>query len=150
MKNDMKNDDGNDGKRSSNRNGQQGQNGNQNDTKSVVISGYSLRGPKSSSVSEFAEALKAGKDLTTSNTRYPDGYLGLPPRQGLMKEDDIKRFNPSLFGLNHMQADAMDPALRILLQVSFEAFMDAQIDIKSLRGSRTGVYVGHSFSDTFA
>ena len=118
--------------------------------KSIVISGYSLRAPKSSSVEEFAEALKAGKDLTTCNTRYPDGFSGLPPRQGLIKKQDIERFNPTFFNLSHVHAEAMDPSLRLLLQVSYEALMDAQIDIQSYRGSKTGVYLGHSFSDTLS
>lgn len=115
---------------------------------SIAITGYSLRAPNSSSVQEFAEALKTGKDLTTSNTRYPYGHLGLPPRQGRLKDKDVASFNPSFFGLNHKQSEAMDPAIRMLLNVTHEALMDAQIDIKSIRGSQTGVYIGHCFSDT--
>jgi len=122
-----------------------------NNPTSIVVTGFSLRAPKSSSVQEFAEALRAGKDLTTADTRYPDGHLGLPPRQGLIKKVDIEgRFNASFFGLNHIQAEAMDPSLRMMLQVSYEALMDAQLDVHGMRGSKTGVYVAHSFSDTFA
>jgi fatty acid synthase len=74
--------------------------------------------------------------------------LGLPPRQGLLKEKDVAGFDAPFFQLSHKQAQAMDPAIRILLHVSYEALMDAQIDIRSLRGSKTGVYVGHCFSDS--
>lgn len=118
--------------------------------KPVAIIGYSLRAPNCSSVEEFANALKAGADLTTGNTRYPHGHLGLPPRQGRLKEEDVACFDASFFGLSHKQAEAMDPSIRILLKVSYEALMDAQIDVKRLRGSKTGVYVGHCFSDSLA
>ncbi len=115
----------------------------------IVITGYSLRAPNCSSVKEFAEALKNGVDLTTADTRYPENHLDLPPRQGRLKEEDVASFNPSFFGLGLKQAEAMDPIIRMLLQVSYESLMDAQLDIQSIRGSNTGVYVGHSFSDFF-
>jgi len=56
------------------------------ETPPMSIIGYSLRAPNRSSVHEFAEALKDGKDLTTSDTRYPNGLHGLPPRQGRLKD----------------------------------------------------------------
>lgn len=115
----------------------------------VSITGYSLRAPNCSSVPEFARALKEGRDLTTADTRYPSGFLGLPPRQGRLNDADLKEFNPSFFGLSHKQAEKMDPAIRLLLKVSYEALLDAQINIQSLQGSNTGVYVGHIFSDYF-
>ena len=113
----------------------------------VSIVGYSLRGPYCSSVAEYAEALEAGEDLTTTDTRYPSGMYGLPPRQGRMKEKDLNDLTPTFFGLSRKMAEKMDPALRVLLKVSYEALMDAQIDIESIRGTKTGVYVGHCFCD---
>ena len=41
-----------------------------------VVGNSSLRAPNSSSVPDVAKALRAGKDLTTSSTRYPNGHLG--------------------------------------------------------------------------
>ena len=114
---------------------------------SVSIVGYSLRAPSASTVSEFADALRNGKDLTTSTTRYPPKHLGLPPRQGRLWDAAITSFDASFFGLSMKQAAAMDPAIRMLLEVSYEALMDAEIDIAKMRGSATGVYVGHGFSD---
>ena len=113
----------------------------------ISIVGYSLRAPNTSNVPDFAAALRAGKDLTTSNTRYPSGHLGLPPRQGRIRDDDIACFDADFFGLSHKQADAMDPLIRMLLPVSYEALLDAALCIDDLRGSKTGVYVGHCFSD---
>ena len=113
----------------------------------VSIVGFSLRAPNASSVPEFAQALRAGKDLTTSNTRYPAGYKGLPPRQGRIKDSDFSSFDTGFFGLSQKQAEAMDPLIRMLLEVSYEALLDAQVSIDGIRGSKTGVYVGHCFSD---
>ena len=113
----------------------------------VSIVGYSLRAPNCSSVVEFAEALEAGKDLTTSNTRYPSSLWGLPPRQGRLRDEDLNDLTPTFFGLSRKMAEKMDPAIRLLLKVSYEALMDAHIDIASIRGSRTGVYAGHCFCD---
>ena len=42
----------------------------------------------------------------------------------------------------------VDPQLRFLLELSYEALVDAGFtDLKSLRGSKTAVYVGSCFSD---
>ena len=41
----------------------------------------------------------------------------------------------------------MDIGIRLLLEVTQEALMDARLDIAALRGTNTGVYVGHCFSD---
>ena len=41
----------------------------------------------------------------------------------------------------------MDPLIRMLLKVSYEALIDACLSIDDIRGSNTGVYVGHCFSD---
>ena len=48
-------------------------------------------------------------------------------------------------------AQKMDPQLRKLLEVAYEAWMDAGVDFSELRGSdRVGVYVGACGSETHA
>jgi len=51
------------------------------------------------------------------------GQYGLPKRGGKLK--DLSKFDAAFFGVHPKQADSMDPQLRLLLEVSYEAIVDA-------------------------
>uniref|UniRef100_A0A914DXV9 Fatty acid synthase n=1 Tax=Acrobeloides nanus TaxID=290746 RepID=A0A914DXV9_9BILA len=113
----------------------------------VVISGVSGRFPQSSNVEEFAEHLLNGDDLVTEDDkRWPPGIYDLPKRHGKLKE--LHKFDASFFGVTPKQANHMDPQVRKLLEVTWEAILDSGYSPADFRGTRTGVFVGCSGSES--
>ncbi|XP_035424471.1 fatty acid synthase [Cygnus atratus] len=112
----------------------------------VVIAGIAGKLPESENLQEFWENLLNGVDMVTEDDRrWKPGMYGLPKKNGKLK--DISKFDASFFGVHPKQAHTMDPQLRLLLEVSYEAILDGGINPATLRGTDTGVWVGASGSE---
>ncbi|XP_053561686.1 fatty acid synthase [Bombina bombina] len=112
----------------------------------IVIAGIAGRLPESDNLQEFWENLINGVDMVTEDgRRWKPGLYGLPTRNGKLKE--ISKFDASFFGVHPKQAHTMDPQLRLLLEISYEAIVDGGINPSDLRGTNTGVWVGVSGSE---
>ncbi|XP_071429466.1 fatty acid synthase [Pithys albifrons albifrons] len=112
----------------------------------VVIAGIAGKLPESENLQEFWENLLNGVDMVTEDDRrWKPGIYGLPKRNGKLK--NISKFDASFFGVHPKQAHTMDPQVRLLLEVSYEAILDGGINPATLRGTDTGVWIGASGSE---
>lgn len=113
----------------------------------IYITGLSCRLPESDSPGEFFQNLLSKKDLVTADSRrWKEQIDGIPPRFGKIKQD-LGLFDNKFFTVHGKQAEKLDPQARLLLEVSYEALVDAGLCLEQIKKSRMGVYVGACDSD---
>lgn len=84
--------------------------------------------------------------VTVTEKRWKHFHDEIPSRMGVL--DDLEKFDATFFGVPYKQSNAMDPQCRMLIETAYEAILDAGICPKSIRGSRTGVFIGACFGES--
>ncbi|MGW2113525.1 type I polyketide synthase, partial [Streptomyces sp. NPDC001948] len=127
------------------------------DSTPIAVIGLACRLPGAPDPATFWRNLLAGEDSITDVPAdrwdadvYYDADRDAPGRTNARRAghlDHIDRFDPAFFGISPREAAAMDPQQRLVLELSWEALEDSRILPDSLRGSRTGVFVGAIWDD---
>lgn len=119
----------------------------------VAIVGMACRFPGGADTPErFWDLLAAGADAVKEVPRSrwdldryydpnPDAPGKVYTRQGAFL-DNVEDFDAAFFGITPKEAESLDPQQRLLLEVSWETIENAGWNIRQLRGSQTGVFVG--------
>ncbi|WP_394850845.1 SDR family NAD(P)-dependent oxidoreductase [Pendulispora brunnea] len=87
------------------------------------------------------DGFDALREMPPGRRRLFESLGANPPAAGGLL-DGIDRFDPSFFSISPREAISLDPAQRLLLEVSVEALEDGGIPLRHLRGSRTGTFMG--------
>jgi len=121
----------------------------------IAIIGMAGRFPGSDTIDELWENLRDGKETISLFTKeeldssLPESlrkdplYIGA---RGILPS--AKTFDPNFFGLNPQLAAAMDPQIRIFLEISFEALEQSGHLPKHYKGS-IGVYSGSEINSYY-
>lgn len=120
----------------------------------IAVIGYHCKFPGGANNSQlFWEKLQDGfnavrkikPDRFTTDSVYVEGERQkgkMYTQYASLLEDDIKLFDNVHFEVSSVEAVSIDPQQRLLLEVSWEALECSGLDIESLKGSKTGVFIG--------
>ncbi|KAL3270433.1 hypothetical protein HHI36_020988 [Cryptolaemus montrouzieri] len=113
----------------------------------VCVTGVSGVFPNSEDVHELRHNLFNKIDMVDGDTRrWEPIHPEVPQRTG--KIPNIEKFDAGYFGVHHRQANSLDPMVRIFLEKTVEAILDAGLHPSELEGTKTGVFVGSCFSES--
>ncbi|KAE8548385.1 hypothetical protein EYB25_008763 [Talaromyces marneffei] len=124
----------------------------------IAIVGSACRfAGEASSPSKLWDILKEPRDLRREVTDrfkiksfyHPDsshhGHSNVT--HAYLLDEDLGGFDAEFFGVKPVEAKAIDPQQRLLMEVVYEGLESAGMDMNGLRGSDTGVYVGVMVGD---
>lgn len=120
----------------------------------IAVVGMACKFPMADSIAAFDNLLAdAGNAITNvpPDRWNPADHAGLEGADAALRHGgfcaDIDRFDASFFGIAPREAEKLDPQQRMLLEVSWQALIDAGLAGRQLRDSQTGVFVGIGNSD---
>ncbi|KJZ71435.1 hypothetical protein HIM_09159 [Hirsutella minnesotensis 3608] len=125
---------------------------NMNEPIAVVGSACHFAGG-TTSPSKLWELLREPRDV---RSKIPDGRLSADGfhhpssayhghsnvRHAYLLDEDVGCFDAEFFGINPIEAKAIDPQQRLLMETVFEGIEDAGMTVRDLRGSDTSIFVG--------
>ncbi|WP_024832491.1 aminotransferase class III-fold pyridoxal phosphate-dependent enzyme [Ruminiclostridium josui] len=127
-----------------------------NNSDDIAIIGISIKLSNAENLSELFNVLYNGTNCISSlsKERMDDvnDYLGF---KGVSKESyqfinaaflpEIDKFDFPFFKISAKEASLMDPLQRLFLETSWHAFEDAGYTRQKLKGTKTGVFLGHPY-----
>lgn len=121
----------------------------------IAIIGMSCRVAGADSPSKFWENLVVKRDVRRRVNRFNiDGYYNAQGETGkgltnvqdaYFIDQDVERFDNAFFSISPVEASAIDPQHRILLEVAYEAIENAGIPLQNIQGTDTAVYAGNAY-----
>ncbi len=120
----------------------------------IAIVGMAVQIGPATSEEEFWQMLLRGEDMIGDFPEQRKKEIA-PFRKHLYGDapyvqraylPQISQFDPEYFRLTPLEAQMMDPEQRLFLESAISCLQNAGYE-SSIRGSRTGVYVGHSSPD---
>ncbi|KAG5876512.1 hypothetical protein JTB14_023116 [Gonioctena quinquepunctata] len=112
----------------------------------VVITGMSGIFASARNTEELKEGLLNKLDMTTAHFRPGFDHPELPQRSATINEG-LDYFDCGFFGLTEHLSEKSSIELRLLLEKSTEAIIDAGLNPKDIRNTRTNVYLAYCLSD---
>ncbi|XP_025263529.1 fatty acid synthase-like [Camponotus floridanus] len=114
----------------------------------IVISGIAGQFPNSDNMKTFQNNLFNKMDLgSKDHQRWTNYIYEIPPRIGKM--DNIEKFDAEFFNISAVEAHTLDPGIRMLLENTYAAIIDAGVNPAELQGTRTGIITAMTISETY-
>ena len=123
----------------------------------IAVTGYSCRFPSgANSPEEYWKHLADGFDAVSEIKRFDIDSLYDPnpctpgkisTRYASFLDVNIKAFDNIHFNISSVEAKALDPQYRLLMEVCWEAVLDAGEDPEKLKNSNTGIFIGIDSAD---
>ncbi|KYM98433.1 Fatty acid synthase [Cyphomyrmex costatus] len=115
----------------------------------IVISGIAGRFPRSDDMNQLRENLFNKTDLVRADHnrwKIAVEHAEFSKRMGIV--NNVEKFDAEFFELSFEKAHSFAPEVRLLLEHTYEAIIDAGINPKQLQGKNTAVIVGSSIIES--